>query len=253
MTDSLVPSKQRLLKQSLLKKAPSKQSLSKKVTLQKAPLNKSSLVKSSNRRQVLKSAAAAVGAVGLNPLAMIGAAQAESVAQPKPQPKPSRGIQGLVAPELDVSHWIDGDGNPTSAFSVAEHRGKWVYLKCFQEWCPACHSVGFPNLQKLKAAFPDDSKIVAAVIQTTFEGHAINNAEALRKNQLRYDLDLPFGHDPGNTELSHKDPGHYPSTMRSYRTGGTPWVTLIDPNGVVAFDGFHINIEQLISYLQENT
>ena len=232
----------------LFKQSPSKQRL-----LNKSPLNKSSLAKSSNRRQVLKSAAAAVGAVGLSPLAMIGAAQAEPVAQSKPKPKPSRGIQGLVAPELDVSHWIDGDGNPTSAFSVAEHRGKWVYLKCFQEWCPACHSVGFPNLQKLKAAFPDDSKIVAAVIQTTFEGHAINNAEALRKNQLRYDLDLPFGHDPGNTELSHKDPGHYPSTMRSYRTGGTPWVTLIDPNGVVAFDGFHINIEQLISYLQENT
>jgi thiol-disulfide isomerase/thioredoxin len=224
MTESLVPSKHRSLKTSMLKK-------------------------SSNRRQVLKSAAVAVGAVGLSPLAMIGAAQAE----PVPQPKPTRGIQGLVAPELDVSHWIDGDGNPTSAFSVAEHRGKWVYLKCFQEWCPACHSVGFPNLQKLKAAFPDDSKIVAAVIQTTFEGHAINNAEALRKNQLRYDLDLPFGHDPGNSELSHKDPDHYPSTMRSYRTGGTPWVTLIDPNGVVAFDGFHINIEQLISYLQENT
>ncbi|WP_415885103.1 hypothetical protein ACMXYO_10680 [Neptuniibacter sp. QD37_6] len=107
-------------------------------------------------------------------------------------------------------------------------------------------------MQKLKAAFPDDETIVAAVIQTTFEGHTINNADALRKNQLKYRLDLPFGHDPGDTDLPRTDPGHFPNTMVSYRTGGTPWVTLIDPNGVVAFDGFHIDIDQLISYLKEN-
>jgi len=192
------------------------------------------------RRQFLKSAA--VGAIGVGALGVVSVVQAES----------TRGIRGRMAPELNVPYWIDGKGNSTTPFSVAEHRGKWVYLKCFQEWCPACHSVGFPNLQKLKAAFPDDSKIVAAVIQTTFEGHSINNADALRKNQLRYGLDLPFGHDPGDTALPRTDPGHFPNTMVSYRTGGTPWVTLIDPNGVVAFDGFHIDIDQLISYLRES-
>lgn len=192
------------------------------------------------RRQLLKSAA--VGAIGVGAFGLAGVVQAES----------TRGIRGRMAPELNVPLWIDGKGNSTTPFSVAEHRGKWVYLKCFQEWCPACHSVGFPNLQKLKAAFPDDSKIIAAVIQTTFEGHSINNADALRKNQLRYGLDLPFGHDPGDTDLPRTDPGHFPNTMVSYRTGGTPWVTLIDPNGVVAFDGFHIDIDQLISYLREN-
>lgn len=196
--------------------------------------------KSLTRRQLLKSAA--VGAIGVGALGLAGIVQAES----------PRGIRGRMAPELNVPYWIDGKGNSTTPFSVAEHRGKWVYLKCFQEWCPACHSVGFPNLQKLKAAFPDDSKIVAAVIQTTFEGHSINNADALHKNQLRYGLDLPFGHDPGDTDLPRTDPGHFPNTMVSYRTGGTPWVTLIDPNGVVAFDGFHIDIDQLISYLREN-
>ena len=135
---------------------------------------------------------------------------------------------------------------------MAEHWGKWIYLKCFQDWCPACHSVGFPNLQKLKAAFPDDSKIVAAVIQTTFEGHSVNNAEALRKNQLRYDLNLPFGHDPGDSSLPHNTPGRFPKTMVSYRTGGTPWITIVDPNGMVVYDGFHIDIDQLISHLQEH-
>lgn len=195
------------------------------------------------RRQLLKSAilsTAGLGALGL----LSGQTQATENA---------RGIRGRLAPELNVNHWIDGKGNKAEPFSISKHKGKWVYLKCFQEWCPSCHSVGFPNLQKLKEAFPGDDKIVAAVIQTTFEGHSINNEKALRKNQLKYGLELPFGHDPGNPDLPRTDPGHFPNTMVTYRTGGTPWVTLIDPNGVVAFDGFHIDIDQLISYLKENT
>jgi len=192
------------------------------------------------RRQLLKSAA--VSAVGIGAIGLAGVTEAKS----------TRGIVGQIAPALNVSHWIDGHGETTSPFSVAEHRGKWVYLKCFQDWCPACHSVGFPNLQKLKAAFPDDSKIVAAVIQTTFEGHSVNNAKALRKNQLRYNLNLPFGHDAGDSSFPHTAPGRFPSTMVSYRTGGTPWVTIIDPSGVVVYDGFHIDIDKLISHLQEH-
>ena len=190
-----------------------------------------------NRRSALK-AVAGIGALGFS----LPALSAEQ----------NQGIQGTMAPELDVPHWIDGDGERAEAFSVTAQRGKWVYLKCFQEWCPSCHSVGFPNLQKLKAAFPDDSKVVAAVIQTTFEGHTTNTADALRKNQLRYGLSLPFGHDPGDTDLPNSDPGHYPNTMRSYRTRGTPWVTVIDPNGIVVFSDFHIDVDRLIPHLQAN-
>ena len=191
-----------------------------------------------SRRSALK-AVAGIGTLGLS----LPAHSAER----------DQSIQGHLAPELDVSHWIDGDGERAEPFSVAAQRGKWVYLKCFQEWCPSCHSVGFPNLQKLKAAFPDDSKVAAAVIQTTFEGHSTNTADALRKNQLRYELALPFGHDPGNDNLPNSDPAHYPNTMRSYRTRGTPWVTLIDPNGIVVFSDFHIDMDRLIPHLQANT
>ncbi len=192
-----------------------------------------------NRRGAMKAAIAGIGTLGA--IDQVSAASKE------------QGMSGTLAPELKVSHWIDGAGDVTKPFSVAANRGKWVYLKCFQEWCPACHSVGFPNLQKLKAAFPDDSKVAAAVIQTTFEGHSTNTVSALRKNQLRYDLDLPFGHDPGNNDLPRDNPGHYPNTMVSYQTRGTPWVTVIDPNGIVVFSDFHIDIDRLIPHLQANT
>lgn len=205
-----------------------------------------SLKESISRRDCLK--AGLTGAVALGSLGFGMQSTAQQTAQ-----QPTRGIRGQIAPELSVSHWIDGEGKTIEPFSVEAHRGKWVYLKCFQEWCPACHSVGFPNLQKLVEAFPNNDKIVAAVIQTTFEGHTFNTVEALRKNQLRYNLSLPFGHDPGNVDLPTDNPNRYPSTMRSYRTGGTPWVTLINPDGLVVFDDFHIDIEKLIEYLKQET
>ncbi len=165
----------------------------------------------------------------------------------------TRGIKNQRAPELNIPYWIDGQGKEREPFNIAEHRGKWVYLKCFQEWCPACHSVGFPNLQKLVTAFPTNEHVVSAVIQTTFEGHSINTVDALRKNQLRYDLDLPFAHDPGDTQLPNHDPGHYPLTMASYRTGGTPWVVIINPLGTVVFNDFHVNIDKFIQFLKQQT
>ena len=84
--------------------------------------------------------------------------------------KSPNGIAGELAPELEVPYWIDGDGQPTKAFSIAENKGKWVILKCFQNWCPGCHSHGFPALQKLVAEFGENDQVKFAAIQTTFEG-----------------------------------------------------------------------------------
>ena len=197
------------------------------------------MASSLTRRSFLQSTA--MGALGLAtlPLSPSGFAQE------------TRGIKGFAAPELEVPHWIDGKGNPQKPFSVAAHKGKWVYVKCFQDWCPACHSSGFPNLQKLVKAFPDTDVVVPAVIQTTFEGFSTNTESALRKNQLRYDLAVPFGHDPGDERLPHSNKGRFPKTMMSYRTGGTPWVVVINPQGVVVYNDFHINIDSFINYLKK--
>lgn len=39
--------------------------------------------------------------------------------------------------------------------------------------------------------------------------------------------------------------------MTNYRTGGTPWLVLIDPDGAVVFNDFHVNAEGLIQYVRE--
>ena len=155
------------------------------------------------------------------------------------------GILGGRAPKLAVPWWIDAEGEPTQV-SADVGQGKWLFLKCFQSWCPGCHSHGFPTLKKVSDTFADDARFVALGIQTVFEGFSTNTRERVREIQLRYDLSIPMGHDAG-------DPGgdHRPQTMRDYRTGGTPWIIIVDPKGQVVFNDYHLNTEMFITRMRE--
>lgn len=154
------------------------------------------------------------------------------------------GIEGQLAPELELDYWIDANGDPGS-FSVAASRGKWVLLKCFQDWCPGCHSSGFPSLQAFSNAFHDHPAVAIAAIQTVFEGFSTNTVEDVRKLQTKYALPIMMGHDPGDPEGDHR-----PQTMRKYRTGGTPWMIVIDPDGQVVYNHYHINHDKLIEFIR---
>lgn len=155
------------------------------------------------------------------------------------------GIEGYMAPEIELDYWIDGDGKP-SEFSIKAAQGKWVFLKFFQNWCPGCHSSGFPTLQAMCDEFYGHEKVEIAAIQTVFEGYSTNTQEKVRELQQRYDIPAVMGHDPGDEE------SHIPSiTMINYRTGGTPWLVLISPEGSVVFNNFHVNKTKLIKFMKE--
>ena len=137
------------------------------------------------------------------------------------------------------------------AFTLADNAGKWVFLKCFQNWCPGCHSSGFPTLQKLVETFgTNHAQIAFAAIQTTFEGHYTNNKSALRPLQLRYETFIPFGHDAGDPELDRSDPKHFPNTMLDYQTRGTPWLIIVTPDRQIAYANYHVNTDALIDYFK---
>lgn len=153
------------------------------------------------------------------------------------------GILGRAAPEIEASYWIDRDGHPTT-FSIAAMRGKWIYLKFFQSWCPGCHRYGFPALKKVADRFDGEPRFVAVGLQTVFEGFSINTQDKVRDIQLQYQLPITMGHDAGNPEGDHR-----PRTMRQYRSGGTPWVVIIDPAGRVVYNEFHIDTDRFIAFL----
>ena len=187
-----------------------------------------------SRRDALQ-LAAALGVGAIASTAPVADVQAQS----------SRGITGHPAPELDVGYWIDGSGESAS-FSIAENAGKWIFLKCFQNWCPGCHSSGFPTLQRFSKEFHGHPKVAIAGIQTVFEGFRTNTQDAVRELQLRYDLPVVMGHDPGDPDGDHR-----PDTMTKYRTGGTPWLILINPEGIVAYNDFHVDQDKLMAFIGE--
>lgn len=159
------------------------------------------------------------------------------------------GVEGYEAPELfkDIQ-WVDAKGKGTKSIQLAGHKGNFKVIYCFQSWCPGCHSRGLPALQQMQEALKDNDKVSLFAIQTVFEGKSANTYEEMKKVQKKYDLDIPFGHDEGNEET-----GHISSTMRNYRTGGTPWFILIDQDDTVIFNDFHLNTEKAIEYIQEVT
>jgi len=159
--------------------------------------------------------------------------------------RPGYGIVGQEAPELAVTQWIDGSGEESAPFTLADQKGKFKVIYCFQAWCPGCHSRGLPSLQKMTKALEGNDKVVFAAIQTVFEGSHANTYERMVEIQKEYNLQIPFGHDDGK-DTSRK----ISSTMQNFRTGGTPWFILIDQSGKVVFNDFHLKTDKAIEYLK---
>lgn len=111
------------------------------------------------------------------------------------------GIAGLPAPPLENVRWIDENGDERSSLILAELGQGFKILFFFQDWCPGCHSHGFPTFVKLAEELRDTG-VGLAVIQTVFEGADVNTIDRLRENQQRYGLRVPFGQavaDPAST------------------------------------------------------
>ncbi|SED15692.1 AhpC/TSA family protein [Tenacibaculum sp. MAR_2009_124] len=148
------------------------------------------------------------------------------------------------APEFNVKHWVDANGNKTNEIKLSDFKSKFKVLYCFQSWCPGCHSAGLPNLQKMVKALEGNDKVAFLAVQTVFEGHESNTYEKMLETQKKYELKIPFGHDAGDDGKSRSN------IMINYKTGGTPWFILIDQNDNVVFADFHLNVDAAIEVLK---
>lgn len=152
-------------------------------------------------------------------------------------------LVGRPAPELEVERW-DGlvpDRQPV----LARLRGQVAVLFFFQSWCPGCHSSGFPLFRHLEREFGTDRDVQFLYVQTTFEGHARNTFERGLADVRRYELKGPFGQDRSSGA------GPLPVTMRRYRSGGTPWVVLVDRAGIVRFAGFGLRQSAAVAIVKQ--
>ena len=139
-------------------------------------------------------------------------------------------LVGRPAPPLRVAEWFQlPEGQDT--FRLDAHRGKVVYLYCFQSWCPGCHSHGFPTLKAMTEKYAEADDVVFAAVQTVFEGFESNTLARAKACAEKFALTIPFGHDVG-------DDGRLSNVLSEFDTGGTPWTILLDRDGIVRYADF---------------
>ena len=158
----------------------------------------------------------------------------------------TRGILGQKGPLWQVDQWVQLPGD-RNTLDVNDLQGKVVYLYCFQAWCPGCHRHGFPTLQEMIAHYHGQEDVVFVAVQTVFEGFSANPPSRVKEMAQRYRLKIPMGHSGSPQKRS--------TLMQRYRTGGTPWTIIIDRQGVVRFNDFHIQPDaagRLIDHLRRN-
>ena len=158
------------------------------------------------------------------------------------------GITGKEAPEFGDLKWYDGnDKLMTKTPKVKELRGKFIILKFWQSWCPGCLSRGLPTLYKFQEHFKDNGKVKIFAIQTVFEGFKTNSKSKIKQIRKRFKLTIPMAHDDG---ASHKKKRSV--IMDRYRSGGTPWFVIINQGGKVVFDGFHLDFNKTVKYIEQS-
>ena len=151
--------------------------------------------------------------------------------KPAGRAKPKRGVLGEKAPSLGVTTWLNLPEGKDS-LDVSDYKGKVVYLYGFQSWCPGCHKYGFPTLTKLIEHYKNNNEVAFVAVQTVFEGFSTNTPQRAKETAQRYGLTIPVGHSGSANERS--------TVMLRYRTGGTPWTVIIDREGTVRYNDFHI-------------
>ncbi|MFQ5606067.1 MAG: peroxiredoxin family protein [bacterium] len=154
--------------------------------------------------------------------------------------QPVAGILNQKAPSWEISDWYQLPAGKKS-LDVTDFEGKVVYLYCFQSWCPGCHKYGFPTLQYVMRQFQDNEDVAFVAVQTTFEGYGFNSLKKAKEVAKKYRLKIPIGQDGKK--------GQFPKLMTHYRTGGTPWIIIIDKQGVVRFNYFYEQPEKLVQLI----
>lgn len=154
--------------------------------------------------------------------------------------KVERGVLGEKAPSLGVKTWFNLPEGKDSV-DVGDYKGKVVYLYGFQSWCPGCHKLGFPTLTKLIEHYKNNDEVAFVAVQTVFEGFSFNTPQKAKETAARYHLTIPIGHSGSTKE---------PSTMmQRYRTRGTPWTVIIDREGIIRYNHFHITPNDAIALI----
>ncbi|GJQ60819.1 MAG: hypothetical protein D8M57_08365 [Candidatus Scalindua sp. AMX11] len=129
------------------------------------------------------------------------------------------------APELVISEWIDDDSPGT----LEGMRGNVIVINFFQMKCFGCKTFSIPLMLFWEKRYREREDIIFLSIHTVFEHHQDQAPSLLKEYVRKKGITHPVGVDmfgPGET---------IPITMSTFKTGGTPCITIIDKRGTIRF------------------
>lgn len=140
-------------------------------------------------------------------------------------PNPEEMI-GKPAPHWkDVSHWVNLPEGKKS-LGPEDFGGKILVLVFVQKSCQGSQQQMLPLIQNLATqAAEQNAPLAFAAIQTAFGQFETNAPEAVAEMAETHKIAFPFGH--------AGEEGSPPHVLYRYKAKGTPWLVLIDREGVI--------------------
>lgn len=142
---------------------------------------------------------------------------------------PKRVITSAVVPSIQFE---DKNGK---IVSIADLKGKVVFVNFWATWCPPCIAE-MPSINKLRKSLNDDSKIVFLMVD--MDSDRVKSTKFMVKKKYDLDVYLPASQLP-----------------REYYTGLLPTTLLFDKYGRLIFKhegGADFTNEEFIEYLRKN-
>lgn len=139
------------------------------------------------------------------------------------------------APELAISEWF----NTKTGITLAELRGRPVYLHTFQLLCPGCLANALPQVQRIERIFSrTDLQIIG--VHTVFELHDQMTPQILKGFLEDKQIHYPVGVDlaDGRSDI--------PVTMQRYALPGTPSSVLIGRDGAIDHQVFGVEEDLIV-------
>lgn len=134
-----------------------------------------------------------------------------------------------LAPEIAASAWF----NTPQPLTLADLRGRPVFLHAFQLLCPGCVAEAIPQVRRIERVFAgSDLQVIG--IHTVFEHHAAMTPVTLQAFLHEYRLTSPVAVDLA------EDGSDIPVTMRRYGLRGTPSSILIGRDGSILNHAFGV-------------
>lgn len=130
-------------------------------------------------------------------------------------------------PPFVVDEWLNSD----HPLTLADFRGRVLYVLAFQLLCPGCVQEAIPQARKI-ADFFDPKDVAVIGLHTVFEHHEAQGrrdvlAAFLHENRIKF----PVGMDAAGSNGT-------PQSFRAYAMRGTPTMLLFDRQGRLAMQHF---------------